>query len=98
MPIIYSSCQRTPSAAQVATAPKNEAEPSAAELLAADVPALLRATARQLKEKSAKTRAGAFTVLRELLLALPSAVSGHVPLSLPGVLAALNVRSPLLLP
>lgn len=81
----------------MAAAPQSEAGPSPAGLLAADVLALLRAIARQLKEKSAKTRAGAFTMLRELLLALPGAVSGHVPLLLPGVLAALTVRSPLLL-
>ena len=76
---------------QVAAAQQSESGPAPAELLSADVPALLRATARQLREKSAKTRAGAFTVLRELLLALPGAVSGHVPLLLPGIIAALNV-------
>ena len=64
---------------------------SASELLAADVPALLKASARQLKEKSVKTRAGAFTVLQELLLARPDAVTGQADLVLPGILSALNV-------
>ncbi len=64
---------------------------SALALLAADVPAVVKAAAKQLGEKSVKTRVGVFGVLRELLGVLPDSLAQHVAALLPGVLHALQV-------
>ena len=61
--------------------------------LRSDVPAVLRAAAKQLREKSIKTRIGAFVVLRELVVVVPSAVSTDPGLLVPAIVSALNVRS-----
>ena len=60
--------------------------------LRSDVPAVLRAAARQLREKPIKTRMGAFGVLRELVLVMPEAVTADPGLLVPGIVSALNVR------
>ena len=60
-------------------------------LLRADVPTILRATARQLKDKSPKTKAGAIQVLKELVDVLPEAIAADIDQLVPGILAALNV-------
>jgi cullin-associated NEDD8-dissociated protein 1 len=55
------------------------------------------ASARQLKKKSHKTRAGVFTVLREVVSALPGDLNTHFTALVPGVVSALSVR-PLAVP
>ena len=62
--------------------------------LRSDVPAVLRAAAKQLREKPIKTRMGAFGVLRELVLVMPEAVTTDPGLMVPGIVNALNVRRP----
>ena len=59
--------------------------------LRADVPAILRAASRQLRDKSVKTKAGIFQVLKELVAVLPDATAADIDQLVPGILAALNV-------
>jgi hypothetical protein len=65
---------------------------SPAHLLHADVPAIIRACARQLKEKNPKTRMAVFGLMRELMGVAPAPVAEQLPLLVPGITAALSVR------
>jgi hypothetical protein len=56
--------------------PPSPRSPSA--LLAGDVASIARAAAKQLKDRSAKTRTGAIGVLRQLLAVAAPAVGGQV--------------------
>ena len=47
-------------------------------LLEADAPSLLKASARQLSDKSLKTRIGMFAVLHTLVGVLPGSIADHV--------------------
>lgn len=49
-------------------------------LLKEKVPSAIAALTKQLKQKSIKTRIGAFTVLRELVTVLGGGLSDQVPL------------------
>jgi len=60
-----------------------------ADLLRGQVPSLVRAVERQLKEKSPKTRAACFDLLTELLQTLPGALTGLHASVLPAILACL---------
>ncbi|KAI3438733.1 hypothetical protein D9Q98_001153 [Chlorella vulgaris] len=66
---------------------------AATGLLRADIPLVMRAVARQLKHKSAKTRVGVFRVLLELVGVAPDAVGEHVGELIPGIQAALQDTS-----
>ncbi len=55
------------------------------------MPSIVRALARQLKEKSVKTRVGVFGVLRKLMDVAPEAAAAHVAELVPGILTALAV-------
>lgn len=55
-------------------------------LLRSDVPAVVKATARQVSEKSAKTRVGALVVARELVAVVPDSIAQQASLLMPGVL------------
>lgn len=63
------------------------------QLLSADVPPLIKAAARQLNDKSLKTRIGMFTVLHTLVGVLPSSVADHVGALVPGILSACKDKS-----
>jgi cullin-associated NEDD8-dissociated protein 1 len=63
--------------------------PAAAALLA-EVPKLVRAVSRQLKEKAVKTRTAAFHCLRMLAGSLPGCLAEHAPALVPGVTRALK--------
>ena len=80
-------------AAQVGSHADRSDEGSAASaLLKGDADAILKAAARQLKEKSVKTRSGIFLALRELVLVLPEACTADsIGLLLPAILQALKV-------
>ncbi len=65
--------------------------PSPLSLLSKDVATIVRASARQLRDKSAKTRVGVFGVLRQLVAVRPGDMAGQVDALAPGLLAALNV-------
>lgn len=54
------------------------------QLLLRDVGPMLKAAARQLADKSPKTRMGMFTVLRTLVGVLPGSVADHVGMLVPG--------------
>jgi hypothetical protein len=57
------------------------------QLLLGDVGPMLKAAARQLADKSPKTRMGMFTVLRTLVGVLPGSVADHVGMLVPGASA-----------
>lgn len=65
--------------------------PSPLSLLSKDVATIVRASARQLRDKSPKTRVGVFGVLRQLVAVRPGDMAGQVDALAPGLLAALNV-------
>ena len=68
---------------------------AAGALLKGDADAILKAAARQLREKSPKTRSGIFLALRELVLVLPDACTAEsMALLLPAILQALTVCLP----
>eukprot|EP00882_Tetradesmus_deserticola_P019644 GHRQ01021164.1.p6 GENE.GHRQ01021164.1~~GHRQ01021164.1.p6 ORF type:complete len:106 (-),score=44.55 GHRQ01021164.1:35-352(-) len=54
------------------------------QLLLRDVGPMLKAAARQLADKSPKTRVGMFAVLRTLVGVLPGSVADHVGMLVPG--------------
>ena len=60
--------------------------------LDADVPGILKAASRQLRDKSPKVRAGVFLVLKELIFVAPISVVKDIDQLMPGIVAALNVR------
>jgi len=62
-------------------------------LIQVDTPAIMKATSRQLKEKSVKTKVGVFLVLRELVTAVPNSTEAQVDMLMPGVLHALQDKS-----
>ena len=53
--------------------------------LQGQVPYIVKALHRQLKEKSVKTRQGCFNVLTELVQVLPGALSEHMNIIVPGI-------------
>ena len=63
-------------------------------LLLADAPGILKASQKQLKEKSLKTRTGILVLLKELLATLPDGRMQDVDQLLPGVISAMNVCNP----
>ncbi len=78
--------------AQVEAAGQGNDESSGAlGVLQADESSILKACARQLKEKSLKTKMCVFQLLRRLVLVLPSSTASHADLLVPGILAALSV-------
>ncbi|XP_018011148.1 cullin-associated NEDD8-dissociated protein 1 [Hyalella azteca] len=70
-----------------------EQEEETVALLKKQVPLLVRALHRQLREKSSKTRQGCFALLSELILALPAALTNHIPVLLPGLHFSLSDKS-----
>ena len=54
-------------------------------MLQVQIPAIVRAIHKQLKEKSIKTRQGCFNLLTELVLVLPGALTEHIPSIVPGI-------------
>lgn len=66
---------------------------AASGLLRSDIPSVMRAVAKQLKHKSAKTKVGVFRVLLELVGVAPDAVGAHIQELLPGIQAALQDSS-----
>lgn len=53
--------------------------------LQSQVPAIVKAVHRQLREKSIKTRQGCFSLLSELVQVLPGALNDHVAAVVPGI-------------
>jgi len=57
------------------------------------VPKVVAATTKQLKEKSVKTRSGAFTLLKEVVGVLRGALTDHVAALIPGIQYSLAEKS-----
>ncbi|XP_052204710.1 cullin-associated NEDD8-dissociated protein 1 [Diospyros lotus] len=62
-------------------------------LLKQEVPKIVRSITRQLREKSIKTKVGAFSVLKELVIVLPDCLADHIGLLIPGIEKALCDKS-----
>ena len=60
--------------------------------LDSDISGILKAAARQLRDKSPKTRAAVFLVLKELVVVAPVSVTRDIDQLMPGIIAALKVR------
>uniref|UniRef100_A0ACD5XLH9 Uncharacterized protein n=1 Tax=Avena sativa TaxID=4498 RepID=A0ACD5XLH9_AVESA len=62
-------------------------------LLKQEVPKVVKSINRQLREKSIKTKVGAFSVLKELVIVLPDCLADHFGSLVPGIEKALNDKS-----
>ncbi|KAG0496791.1 hypothetical protein HPP92_001482 [Vanilla planifolia] len=62
-------------------------------LLKHEVPKIVRSIIRQFREKSIKTKVGAFSVLKELVVVLPDCLADHVGPLVIGIEKALNDKS-----
>ncbi|XP_058007206.1 cullin-associated NEDD8-dissociated protein 1 [Hevea brasiliensis] len=62
-------------------------------LLKQEVPKIVKSINRQLREKSIKTKVGAFSVLKELVVVLPDCLAEHIGSLIPGIEKALNDKS-----
>ncbi len=54
-------------------------------MLQAQIPDLVKAIHKQLREKSIKTRQGCFNLLTELVQVLPGALTDHIPALVTGI-------------
>ncbi|KMZ65955.1 Cullin-associated NEDD8-dissociated protein [Zostera marina] len=59
-------------------------------LLKQEVPKIVKSLNRQLREKSIKTKIGAFSVLKELVVVLPDSLADHIGLLITGIEKALT--------
>jgi len=83
--------QTKPATGLAAPDPANmEAEEGPVSLLQAQVPHIVKALHRQMKEKSIKTRQGCFNLLTELIMVLPGALASHMNLLMPGIQFSLS--------
>ncbi|KAJ6798880.1 cullin-associated NEDD8-dissociated protein 1 isoform X2 [Iris pallida] len=62
-------------------------------LLKQEVPKIVKSVNRQLREKSIKTKVGAFSVLKELVVVLPDCLADHIGSLVSGIEKALNDKS-----
>ncbi|KAK2966552.1 hypothetical protein RJ640_014521 [Escallonia rubra] len=62
-------------------------------LLNQEVPKIVKSINRQLREKSIKTKVGAFSVLKELVVVLPDCLADHIGSLIPGIEKALCDKS-----
>uniref|UniRef100_A0A5B7B384 Cullin-associated NEDD8-dissociated protein 1 n=1 Tax=Davidia involucrata TaxID=16924 RepID=A0A5B7B384_DAVIN len=62
-------------------------------LLKQEVPKIVKSINRQLHEKSIKTKVGAFSVLKELVVVLPDCLADHIGSLIPGIEKALCDKS-----
>ena len=62
-------------------------------LLQQQVPQIVKAVHRQMKEKSIKTRQDCLSLLKELVLVLPGALTNHIPALIPGIQYSLGDKN-----
>ncbi|XP_010930555.1 cullin-associated NEDD8-dissociated protein 1 [Elaeis guineensis] len=62
-------------------------------LLKQEVPKIVKSVNRQLREKSIKTKVGAFSVLKELVVVLPDCLADHIGSLVSGIERALNDKT-----
>ena len=60
--------------------------------LQSQVPSIVKAVHRQMKEKSVKTRQGCFNLLSELIFVLPGALAAHISALIPGIQFSLSEK------
>ncbi|KAL3163066.1 hypothetical protein ABBQ32_009489 [Trebouxia sp. C0010 RCD-2024] len=72
---------------------EGSARPTPIDQLRADVPSVIKAAVRQLKEKSVRTKQGVFAALQELVTAASDSIGAHTAQMMPGIQAALNDKS-----
>ncbi|XP_070815240.1 cullin-associated NEDD8-dissociated protein 2 [Chaetodon trifascialis] len=72
--------------------PSREEEPAVA-MLKKQVPLIVKALHRQLKEKSVKSRQGCFCLLTELAHTVPGGLEQHIPALIPGIVFSLTDKS-----
>ncbi|XP_024947857.1 cullin-associated NEDD8-dissociated protein 1 isoform X2 [Cephus cinctus] len=70
-----------------------EDEEGPISLLQQQVPLIVKAVHRQMKEKSIKTRQDCFSLLKELVLVLPGALTNHIPALIPGIQYSLGDKN-----
>lgn len=73
--------------------PSGDEEEPAVGLLRKQVPVIVKALHRQLKEKSIKSRQGCFCLLTELAHTVPGALEQHIPALIPGIVFSLTDKS-----
>ena len=78
-------------ALQASARASRDRAPGVVEMLAGDAPDVLKASLKQLRNKSLKTRTGILHLLKELLATLPDGQIRDTDQLLPGVLAAIDV-------
>ncbi|XP_042366603.1 LOW QUALITY PROTEIN: cullin-associated NEDD8-dissociated protein 1-like [Plectropomus leopardus] len=71
----------------------NREEDPAVNMLKKQVPVIVKALHRQLKEKSIKSRQGCFCLLTELAHTVPGALEQHIPALIPGIVFSLTDKS-----
>lgn len=62
-------------------------------MLQQEVPKVVRSLNKQLRERSIKTKIGAFSVLKELVIVLPNSLADHIVSLVPGIEKALNEKA-----
>lgn len=87
------SSHRGLATASSASPPSGEEEEPAVGLLRKQVPVIVKALHRQLKEKSIKSRQGCFCLLTELAHTVPGALEQHIPALIPGIVFSLTDKS-----
>lgn len=70
-----------------------EDEEGPISLLQQQVPSIVKAVHRQMKEKSIKTRQDCFSLLKELVLVLPGALTNHISALIPGIQYSLGEKN-----
>ena len=82
------------------TRPTVSSDPDAMEqdggpvsMLQTQVPDIIKAIHKQLKEKSVKTRQGCFSLLTELVIVLPGALTDHLQALVPGIQYSLGDKN-----
>ncbi|XP_068578375.1 cullin-associated NEDD8-dissociated protein 2 [Cebidichthys violaceus] len=72
---------------------EEEEEEPGVVMLKKQVPVIVKALHRQLKEKNIKSRQGCFSLLTELSHTVPGALETHIPALIPGIVFSLTDRS-----
>ncbi|XP_059481550.1 cullin-associated NEDD8-dissociated protein 1 isoform X2 [Neocloeon triangulifer] len=70
-----------------------DAEEGPITLLQNQVPTIVKAVHKQMREKSIKTRQDCLTLLRELVVVLPGCLASHIPALVPGILFSLGDKN-----
>ena len=78
-------------ALQASARASRDRAPGVVEMLAGDAPDILKASLKQLRNKSLKTRTGILHLLKDLLATLPDGQIRDTDQLLPGVIAAIHV-------